>query len=135
MARLPSIKKILREDVKDAPPWIDKLLYVLNRFMEEVYGALNKDLTFVDNIAASTKALTFTTKSTYPLEFDIQKISNPLKTNPQGVILMRQQNLTNNLPIKSSIGIDWDIIEGNIRILHVSGLTASTKYQLSLLII
>jgi len=124
--------------MKEAPAWIDKMLYVLNRFMEETYGAFNKDITFNENIACGLRDITFTTKSTYAApdnEFDMQRISNPLRVNPTGVLLMRAQNLTNNQPIKSALGIDWDIVDNNIRILHVSGLEASTKYKLSLLII
>ena len=135
MAKLPSIKKILKEDLKDSPIWVDKMLYVLNRFMEEIYGALNRDLTFTDNIASSFKSISISTYANYPTSFDTMKIANPLRTNPTGVILIRSINSDNNSPIKSAIGIDWDFLDGNIRILHVSGLAASTNYQLSFLII
>lgn len=134
MAKLPSIKKILREDLKDAPAWVDKLIYVLNRFMEEVYGALNRDLTFTENIASAIKTVSLTTRKNYP-EFDMIKISNPLKIPPQGVLLMRAVNANDNSPIKNPIGIDWDFLDGNIRILHISGLVKDTKYQLTLLVI
>ncbi len=38
--RLPSQKKILREDLKDAPAWVNGLIGPLNAFMESVYQAL-----------------------------------------------------------------------------------------------
>ena len=134
MAKLPSLKKILREDIKEAPAWIDKLIYVLNKFMEEVYGALNKNITFTENIASDIRSISFLTKSTYPI-FDIQKIANPLSTIPMGVILLKAQNVSDNQSIKSPLGIDWDFNEGNVRILHISGLEASMKYKLSFLIL
>ena len=134
MSKLPSIKKILKEDIKDSPAWMDPVLYVINRFMEEVYGALNKDITFQDNIAASIKTITFTTKSTYPV-FEVQKIANPNKTSPIGVVLLKAANQSNNQIIGNAIGVDWDFLEGNIRILNVSGLQPSIKYQLSFLVI
>ena len=134
MSKLPSIKKILKEDIKDSPAWMDPVLYVINRFMEEVYGALNKDITFQDNIAASIKTITFTTKSTYPV-FEVQKIANPNKTSPIGVVLLKAANQSNNQIIGNAIGVDWDFLEGNIRILNVSGLLPNIKYQLSFLVI
>jgi hypothetical protein len=44
MAALPKFRRIQREDIKDAPKWVDGLLYILNGFMEGIYLALSHSL-------------------------------------------------------------------------------------------
>lgn len=65
MANLPKITRIRREDLPDAPGWIEKLLYPLNLFMEGVYQALNKNLTYAENLAAKVVEFEFTTPAAY----------------------------------------------------------------------
>jgi len=67
MAQLPNQKRILKEDLREAPSWIDKLLYPLNSFMESVYFALNRNLNFQENIASQIYEIEFTTASDYPI--------------------------------------------------------------------
>lgn len=65
MAKLPKITRIRREDLPDAPGWIEKLLYPLNLFMEGVYQALNQNLTYAENLASKVVAFEFTTPAAY----------------------------------------------------------------------
>jgi len=65
MAKLPSKRKLLREDLKEAPSWIDNLLGFINPFFEDVYFAFNKNITFKENIASQIRELNFETTATY----------------------------------------------------------------------
>lgn len=142
MARLPNQKRIMREDLQDAPSWIDRLLFPLNSFMESVYYALNKNITFNENIACQIREITFTTPSTYGVgspvgvDFDEIRFSNQLRTVPQGVIIM-QLNITNSVdtPLYTAQSLHWYHDDGIIYIPYISGLSASTDYTLRVLVI
>jgi len=65
MAKLPSKRKLLREDLKEAPAWIDKILGFVNPFFEDVYFSLNKNITLRENIDCDVREITIETTSTY----------------------------------------------------------------------
>lgn len=140
MAQLPLIKKILREDLQEAPPWIDGLLYPLNTFMEGVYYALDRELTFEDNINSAVRALKFTTRSDYtsasPTKdgFVEQKVANPLRGTPQGVTICKITDLTNYAVITNPVSCYWEYLNGEIRVKYITGLANSTKYTINILI-
>ena len=46
MASLPPIRRISKEDLQEAPDWVEKLIYPINLFFDSVYRALNGRLTF-----------------------------------------------------------------------------------------
>lgn len=141
MAKLPTIKSLRREDIPDAPEWMTPMFTQLNSFMSSMYYALDKDLTFNDNIASSVKQISFITRSDYltatPLSggFEVQKIYNPLKVKPVGVILVKATDLTAYSIITSAISINWSFLDSYININYVTGLVPSNKYELNLLII
>lgn len=90
MAKLPTSKKVLREDVKEAPSWIEVILSTMNSFFEDVYFALNKQITFRENISCQIKELEIETSSTYGPEIPSQSEVDTLKTQivPTGSVLM-----------------------------------------------
>jgi len=49
MAIIKGTNKILKSDIPSAPPWFDKVLSVLNSFLDTVIGALRGKLTFREN--------------------------------------------------------------------------------------
>ena len=59
MAIIKGTNKILKSDIPDAPPWFDKVLSVLNSFLDTVIGALRGKLTFRDNIYCEIKEFVF----------------------------------------------------------------------------
>jgi len=141
MAKLPSINSLRKEDMPNSPDWIDPLLTQLNSFMGSVYRALDNDITVNDNIAASLKQISFTTRSDYtsasPVEngFEVQKIANPLRKKPVGVMLVKTVDLTHYKTITNPVNIYWDFLDGYINVKYVTGLIDSNKYELNLLII
>jgi hypothetical protein len=135
MAKLPDLKRILREDVSEAPDWITQLIYPVNSFNQSVYQSLNKQLTFRENIASSIRTVEFTTPSTYPTDFTTIRISSGIPTTAEGVVMLQLRIKSDNyMNITTSPFINWVDINREINITHISGLAASTTYQLRVLI-
>jgi len=142
MAKLPNQKRVLREDLKDAPSWIDRLITPLNSFMESVYYALNKNITFNENIASQIKEIEFTTLSTYSTAspkidgFQVIQFPHSLKNKPFGVTIQQitEKSGTYN-PITSPVCIDWYDNNGVININYITGLEDSKTYIIRLLVL
>lgn len=61
--KIPSIRRILKEDLAKAgpiPPWVDNLLDPLNEFIDTVVTSLRSNLTFADNFLAKEFSAEFT---------------------------------------------------------------------------
>ncbi len=133
MAKLPTIKKILREDVKAAPAWISAVIEPFNSLAEFVYQSLNKSLTFQDNIACFYKELTYKTSSAYPTMDDIQFI-NELKVKATGVEVLQAVEKSTYVPAPGPVYAPWVENNGAIVISSITGLEASKTYSIRLLI-
>lgn len=139
MAGLPTTKKIYRADLgKDIPVWVDSLLSPLNSFIEQVYTALDRNLTFPENVSSQIEVIEFTTKSTYSSGNDFEEISIKRKI-PRYATFLIIGNVFNfsNPQIKFTTPIfpSWSDENGLIKIRYISGLTNSTKYKIYLLIL
>lgn len=137
MAKLPSIKRVLREDVKEAPNWIERILLPMNTFFESVYQALNKNITFTENIACQVKDIKFTTSSTYSSgDFEPLKFVSTLRVKASGLILLQIfEDAGSYVPMTQGVHLDWVEINGTININHISGLDNSKTYYLKVLLI
>lgn len=132
MGALPPVDRILREDIPDAPAWVDRIIYPINRFLESVTLVLNKNITFVDNIPVQIAEFTFTTLSTYngtAANFTTIQFQRTLAFKPRGLLLMQIfQTGGNHVPIESAVYIDWLDVNGVVTIYTITGLTASRTY-------
>lgn len=139
MARLPLVKRILKEDLPEAPDWVTRLLYPLNLFFENVYNALNKNITFSENIQSEIKTLTFATNSAYDgtqANFDVLKFPRGLKVQPTGLLLLKIVQVEDSFTsITTAPFVNWADINGVINIYLITGLTASKTYKISVLLI
>jgi len=141
VAKLPSIRRISREDLSDAPAWIDKLLVPLNQFIEQVYLGLNKQLTFEDNFVAQYKTLAFRTSAAYgtaPLadNFDTISIGLTLGRKVRGILLIDLKvKGASQTVLTSPSGVDWIENNGQAQIRYITGLAPQTDYIFSVLII
>lgn len=136
MAVLPTTKRISKEDIKDAPSWFDPFLTQINTFFSAVYDALNGQVTFVDNITAQVKDLTFTTLATYSSD-DWQSFSfkSSLRKKATGLLILDlTQEAESYTPVKQAVSLDWTELNGNIVIGFVSGLENETTYHLRVLL-
>lgn len=68
--KLAAVRRILKESLGggEKPGWLDGMLSALNPFMEQVYLALNGNLTFSENFAAKEVYRDFT--HAVPLELN-----------------------------------------------------------------
>lgn len=138
MAKLPVIRRISREDLKDAPSWIERLLYPINLVFDALYIALNKGLTFQENINSTIRELDFTTESTYisskawvPIRF-----THGLRTRPYAVLLCQIfENEGVTTPITEPVYVDWIEINGQIVINFITGLTNDKTYKIRVLVL
>lgn len=145
MAKLPSIKKLLKSDFPEAPAWFDKVIVPLNKFMEEIYYSLDKNLSVKDNLQMSINTINFKTKSTYVTDswsydnFVEYKFTNPLAIRPSCVLIGKivKVGYTDNFGAGATgfISLDWTYLSGNIVIKYITGLEASTEYDINLLIL
>jgi hypothetical protein len=132
--RLPSVRLISRQDLKDAPSWIDRLLGPLNQFLGTVYQGLDKQLTFQENIRATVKELTFRTLGTYgagdaAAQFTPIVFPTGLRVNAINVQIAQIYELSRTDFITTgAITPIWKEIDGNIHVLFISGLEVATQY-------
>lgn len=129
----PTQKKISRENIKDAPPWIGEIIDPVNNFMESVYQALNKNITFNENISSFVKELNYKTPSTYPVMDNVQFLTS-LKTKAIGVFPLQVIDKATYTPALGSVYVPWIENNGNIVIYPISGLEADKTYIVRLLI-
>lgn len=134
MASPLKIKRLSREDFKDAPPWIDRLLVWLNQFVEYVALSFNKEITFDDNIQAQIKSFEVLAGATPAL--CTAQFTSTLRVVPRGVIKIKATQRSGNYVIlSSSIDIFWRYESGTIFITSVTGLTAGNTYDFTVLVI
>ena len=135
MAKLPSITRVRREDIPDAPDWIEKLLTPLNQFMESVYGALNKNLALEANVTAQIKELTFSTDTSGAIQGDLS-FQRTLKTKAKGLLVLQLlEDADNHTPHEGAVHVDWLDISGVIEIYAISELSPSTDYRIRVLLL
>jgi hypothetical protein len=136
MAKLPSVKSIRREDLPpDVPSWIDNLLGTLSIFMESVYSALNRDISFTENIACNIRDFVVSTKSNYTSGgWEALTFPSGLRFKPSGVLILQISD-TDQSVITSPVSLDWQDLSGTIQIRYISGLANSKKYNVRLLVL
>lgn len=126
--------KIKREDLKDAPPWINYLIDPLNGFMESVYQALSSNITFQDNVLSFVKEITYDTPSTYPSGVANITFINTLKVRAIGVVVAQAYVKNAYTPVAGPVYVPWIESNGNIVVSTITGLSASTSYTIRLLV-
>jgi len=131
--KLPSQKKILREDLKDAPDWVSGIIGPVNNFMESVYQALNNNITFSENIASFIKEINYKTPSTYPTMENVEFLSS-LRTKAIGVQCLQVFDKSDYTPAAGPVYVPWVENNGKIIISPITGLQANKTYVVRLLI-
>lgn len=134
MAGLPPIKRISREDVREAPAWVAKLLDPLNNFMDSVWTSLNRGLTFQDNIASqlySFRVIAGATASANTTKFTLT-----MKTRPSGILVVSAKLVSGNYsPIGAAVYAEFTLSEKQVTVTAISGLTNGSTYDITVLLI
>lgn len=132
--KLPSQIKILREDVKGAPEWVDRLIGPFNSLAETIYQAMNRNLTFSENIACFLKEITYKTTSAYPVAENIT-FTNALRTKAVGCWVVQAYDRSNYEPAPGPCYVPWVENNGTIVVGPITGLQASKIYTIRLIVI
>lgn len=132
--KLPNVKRVLREDVKGAPSWINPLIDVLNSFMETIYQAMNKNITFSENIGCTIKEITYKTPASYPLNVDEVEFLSELKFRATSLMVMQVVERVAYLPPPGPVYVPWTENSGTIKIGTITGLEANKTYTVRLLL-
>lgn len=134
MAKLPPQKRIVKEDLQEAPAWVSRLLDPINSFMESVYAALDRDLTVGENVSGETK--TFQIKAGAAATDNTFTFTTTSKRTPKHVIPSRVEKVASVYePLGVAVGIDWRFDAGQIIIASIAGLTTGSTYNITLLVL
>lgn len=129
MTALPPIKRISREDLKDAPEWTNRLLYPLNLFLDSIYGALNKGLTFSENIVSQSQDFSLIAGAS--ASNNTAKITVTMKSKPKFVFLVGSISQGDNI----SPSFTWNFDGVYLNITSISSLTNGSTYDFTTLIL
>lgn len=132
--RLPIQKKISREDMKEAPSWVNAIIEPVNNFMNTVYLTLNRNVTYADNFGSFIKEIDYSTDASYPSNVPNVSFVNDLKVKATGIHVAQIYNKSDYTPPAGPVYIPWIEINGSIIIYPITGLAASTNYLLRLVV-
>jgi hypothetical protein len=121
-------------DYKEAGSWINNFIYQINLFFDSVYNALDKQLTFGENIKGQINT------------FNIQAGATPDLNNtsfltdidsPSGVIVISSKLVSASYTVlTSTVAIpSWRFDKGTIFIDSITGLTAGNNYAITVLVV
>jgi hypothetical protein len=134
MSTLPPINRISKEDLRDAPAWIDRLLYPLNLFFDSVYRGMNRALTFKENI--DSQEISFQVTAGAAPADNVAKFTVTMNNKPTGLILKSASLVAGNYtPIGQAVFVEWYYEDGYVNITAISGLTAASVYNFVILLI
>lgn len=134
MAKAPIFRRVVREDIPDAPDWIDIIITSMNQFFDTVRLALTRNLTFRENINSQIQDFTIVagaspTDNTYEFALTMTK-------KVEGLILMQiAQESTNYTPLTSVPYLNWHLESTDIVIDSILGLTSGETYNIKVLLI
>lgn len=136
MAKLPSFKRIVKSDyTEEYRSLIETLASSLNIGVDSVYDALNRKLTFRDNIKSTTKDIeVILDASGFP------KVATSFLVDITGQVdglwVIRSENITSPTSFPTSgIHISFTQTSNVITVNHITGLQANNRYKLRILII
>lgn len=137
MSRLPSYKRIIKEDFSaEEQNLISKLGFLVNSAFDGIYSAFDKSITIADNLNQDLVDIDLTVDASgiprQPIE-----IKTKLRNNCKGMLVVRLDNLSNptSLPASAPFIYFEQGSQTNVVIKNVKGLTANVRYRLKVLII
>lgn len=135
--KLQGYKRIITEDFEEEEQsLISKLGYVINSALDNIFQALNKNITIQDNLNQSLIDLSVKVSAS-GIPLIPTQIKYDLKTSCKGIIVISIVNETNISSYPSSTPfVTFEQTSSNLlTIKHISNLTANNSYSLRLLLI
>lgn len=134
MARQVDFKRITVEDFPaEDQQTVGKLAFPINSFFEQVRAAFNKAIDF-NNLNQEIVTLSFTTNE-LGQPINQLKFRTTVTGRVNGMLPISLKILSNNEVVTQAPFVNFAQNERFIDILFISGLKASTRYEISLLVI
>lgn len=130
MASPPRFKRFASEDFPGAPGWFESLLVPLNEVLGGLVEGVTKRLTRDQNFLSGAKTgIEFTTDAT-GLVPDLLAVKNILPIRPSHCWVTSLDRV-DGAAITAAWSMTWVMDQGNTIRLSLQGLSASTKYRMS----
>ena len=127
MAKFSTIRRLVVEDYpKEVRPWLNKMIYILNPFLEQVYTALVNGLTFRDNSKAKVFSLIISAGETD------KKLAWDLNEKPTSVTI-GQITKTDGTHPDNQITMTWLYTQSNQLDMKFNGLNSSNEYRVTII--
>lgn len=134
------LQKFRRINVGDYPvenqPLVQKLSYSLNSALDSVYDALNKKLTFADNLKGEMLTLEVRVDST-GTPASILNVSTSIDGEIQGLIPIKVEGVvpSGSNPVYAQAGVVVSFTQQSkqITITNITGLTSNQLYRIKIL--
>ena len=127
MAKFSTIRRLVVEDYpKTVRPWLNKMIYVLNPFLEQVYTALVNGITYRDNLKSKIISLSLLVGETDKL------VKWDLNERPTSVVLGQISKKDGTHPT-NQITMTWLYTQSDQIDIKFNGLDASTEYRVTLI--
>lgn len=125
-------KKLRAEDFKsDQQDLINKIAYIYNSFVDEVYNVLNKNVDY-DNLNRQIVELTVKIDSSGKV-INSPQIKTSLRTKIRGINVLNAVNQDNSTIYPTNAPfLNWTVNEEILTVLNVSGLQSNSQYKLTL---
>ena len=139
--KLSSAFNVNRENLRDAPPWVDNLTGPLNLTLGQVTQALAQNLTIGDNVIGAIASITFTTDAAYTTgTFNAVVVPWPFgKSKSPQIVLVGNVTYPSTQPVLlTAVTVaqwDYNFVTPSINIRYISGLANSSTYTVSLLVL
>lgn len=126
---LPDSRRLNREDLQDAPAWVDPMLTVINAFMDSVYNIMNRNISLTQNLNIQIATINIETDS----NGDIKPIR--LKTSIRGKVvgISTIRVISTDLTVSPTIYFTQN--EDILLISNIASLNNNEKYRIIILII
>jgi hypothetical protein len=123
--RLSTLRRLKREDIREAPEWGGQLLDAMNEGLELFFRALSRQITFQENIACSIRELSARSTSTGAVSLSF---GSDLKTRAISCQLAQVTDGETGAAVTIP-PIAWREAAGQI-LVEIAGMTPSTKFNL-----
>lgn len=134
--KMGNYRRLMDKDFKpDYKDLVSQLAVSLNQAIEDIYLALNRRITFSENIQSTIRDVDVRVSANgVPTSKTIFNLDSQAKVI--GVIVIRCDNLTNSASyLSSSPFITWDQTQDGIQINHITGLNSGDSYKIRVITI
>lgn len=135
--KLPSFRRIITQDfAKEDQNFVEQLGSTINDSFNTVYQALNKRITFKDNISATVKVIQITLNSDGTPTALAKIALDVLNTPVIGVVALNPRNLSTPGAFPTGgISVSYEQNGNELILRHLTGLPTGQVWQLTIIAI